>query len=90
MTRQRRTVLEALAAESDATTGRWTTVASLADALDADRSTVRSHLEALEACALARIESDERVRVTITGEELLALDLDDGAVVDPVPADDRN
>ncbi|MFC6953616.1 hypothetical protein [Halorubellus litoreus] len=84
----RRTVLEALAAETDAATPETTPLKSLAETLNADLSSVRTHIQALEACSLARIEGDEHVRVTVTGEELLALDTDDAIVVDPSLLDD--
>ena len=84
----RRTVLETLAAETDAATAETISLESLAETLDGDLSIVRNHLQALEACALARIGSDEQVRVTVTGEELLALDTDDAIVVDPSLVDD--
>lgn len=85
---ERRIVLETLAAETDAATAETTTHETLAETLDEDLSTVRGHLQALEACALARIEDDGHVRVTVTGEELLALDTDDAIVVDSSIVDD--
>jgi len=84
----RRTVLEMLAAETDAATAETTPIESFAETLDTDLSTVRTHLHALEACALARIENDKYVRVTVTGEELMALETDDAIVVDPSLVDD--
>jgi hypothetical protein len=68
----RRAVLERLAATSDAARRETTTIPALARALDA-----------LRACEFARVTDDGRVRVTITGEEFLALDTDETAVVDP-------
>jgi DNA-binding transcriptional ArsR family regulator len=79
----RTAVLEALAAASDAAQGETTTTAALAAALDVDEETVQSHLDALEACELARTYPDGRVRVTVTGEELLALEADELVIVDP-------
>jgi Mn-dependent DtxR family transcriptional regulator len=79
----RRTVLERLATASDAERRETTTPASLAAALGTDESTVTSHLNALAACELARMESDGRVRVTITGEEFLALPVEEVTIVDP-------
>lgn len=74
MPERRRAVFKALAATSDATTGETTTVGSLAAGLGEDRDLVESHLAALVACELARRHDDGRVRVTVTGEELLELD----------------
>lgn len=82
----RLTVLEQLAAESDARQRERTTVEAVAAALEADEATVEAHLAGLAACALARTAPDGRVRVTITGEELLDLDPDEAVIVD-VPTD---
>ncbi|MFB6111741.1 MAG: hypothetical protein ABEJ35_04300 [Halobacteriaceae archaeon] len=79
----RRTVLEQLAAISDATRGETTTVDRLATRLDADGETVEAHLHQLEACALAQVAADGSTRVTVTGEELLELPGDGIVVVDP-------
>jgi DNA-binding transcriptional ArsR family regulator len=83
----RRAVLARLAATSDADRRTTTTVAALTAALDADRRTVETHLAGLVDCDLACRGPGDRVRVTVTGEEFLALDLDDGglAVVEPTP-----
>lgn len=81
-------MLELLAAESDAARAETTTIEALADALDADEAAVEAHLQALEACELARIGDDGNVRVTITGEELLELDLDGSVIVDPTKPDE--
>lgn len=83
----RRAVLDRLAATSDADRRTTTTVAALAAALDADRRTVEAHLSGLADCDLVRRRPDGRVRVTVTGEELLALDLDadELVVVEPPP-----
>ena len=82
MTVTRRAVLERLAAASDAEQRVTTTRAALAAALGVDERTVESHIEGLAACELAHTYSDGRVRITITGEELLALDPDDLVIVD--------
>jgi len=78
----RRTVLEQLAAVSDATRAETTTIDALAATLDTEEHTVEAHLHGLEACDLARIEPDGTARVTITGEQLLALDTDEMVIVD--------
>lgn len=83
----RRSVLEQLAAASDATRQETTTIEALTATLDADAHAVESHLRGLEACELARIEPDGTVRVTITGEELLALDTDEMVIVDATTPD---
>jgi Mn-dependent DtxR family transcriptional regulator len=77
----RRAVLERLAATSDAEQ-RVTTMTALAAALGVDEQVVESHVERLAACELVRTYPDGRVRITITGEELLALDTDDLVIVD--------
>jgi DNA-binding transcriptional ArsR family regulator len=82
MSMTRRAVLEQLAAVSDAARRETTTIGALAGALDADERTVRSHIEGLEVCDLARIAPDGTVRVTITGEELLELDTEAVVIVD--------
>lgn len=85
----RQAVLERLAAASNADRGETTTIEMLASDLDTDRQTIEAHLEGLVACHLARFESAGRVRLTITGEELLALDTDDIVIVDPSTSPDR-
>lgn len=87
MSLTRRAVLAQLAAATDAERRETTTVETLASALDADTGAVERHLEGLAACELARVEPDGRVRATVTGEELLALDADELVIVDPTPAD---
>lgn len=78
----RRTVLEQLAAESDAGRGETTTIDALAAALAADEEHVEARLDSLTACELARTRPDGRVRVTVTGEEFLELDPDQGVIID--------
>jgi DNA-binding transcriptional ArsR family regulator len=78
----RRAVLEQLATTSDADQRETTTKAALATTLNTDERTIESHLDALEACELVRTYADGRVRITITGEELLALDTDELVIVD--------
>jgi len=78
----RRSVLEQLAAASDATRQETTTVKALAATLDADEHAVESRIEGLEACDLARVAPDGTARVTITGEELLELDTEEMVIVD--------
>ena len=83
MTVTRRAVLERLAASSDADRRETTTRAALAASLNADERRVDAHLDGLAACELVRTHPDGRVRITITGEELLDLDTDQMAIVDP-------
>ncbi|GGJ05829.1 hypothetical protein GCM10008995_14540 [Halobellus salinus] len=78
----RRSVLEQLAAATDATRRETTTFEALATTLDTDEPTVESHVDGLTACELAKPYPDGSVRITITGEELLALDTDELVVVD--------
>lgn len=78
----RRAVLERLATVSDADRQTTTTKAALAATLDADEGTIESHLDGLTACELVRTTPDGRVRITVTGEELLALDTDGAVIVD--------
>jgi len=77
----RRAVLKQLAAESGVKRPKTTTV-TLAAALNADEQAVASHIAGLAACELARIYPDGRVRITITGEELLKLGLDELVIVE--------
>jgi hypothetical protein len=79
----RRTVLECLAAGSDAESRDTTTVDALVAELDGDEQTVEAHVAALEACELAHMTPNGDARVTITGEELLALEPDELLVVAP-------
>ncbi len=78
----RRAVLEQLATESNADQRETTTTAALAAVLDTDEGTIESHLNGLAACELVRTYPDGRARITITGEELLALDTDELVIVD--------
>ncbi len=78
----RRDVLVQLAAESDATREEMTNMATLASALDAAEDAISEEIDGLVACELAIRDSDDRVRVTVTGEELLDLDTENGVVVD--------
>ncbi|MDZ7745855.1 MAG: hypothetical protein U5K28_04780 [Halobacteriales archaeon] len=78
----RRAVLEQLARASDAEQRETTTKPALAATLDTDEGTIESHLNGLAACELVRTYPDGRVRITITGEELLALDTDELVIVD--------
>ena len=82
---KRRTILEQLAAASDADRQETTPIDAMVSALDADKRTVEAHLNGLEACELARRTPDGEVRVTITGEELLELDADEAVIVDVAP-----
>lgn len=79
----RHEVLEELAAASDASRGELTTVAALTASVDADRSQVLEHVNALVACELACLGPADGVRITVTGEELLELDTDNGAIIAP-------
>ena len=78
----RRAVLEQLATASDAGQRETTTTAALAAMLETDEGTIESHLNGLAACELVRTYPNGRVRITITGEELLALDTDEMVIVD--------
>lgn len=78
----RRDVLEELERQSDASAGERTSVESLTDALSVDERTVRKHLDGLESCELADLDAGGQIRITVTGEELLALDLGETVVVD--------
>ena len=79
--------MERLDRQSDASTGDRTSIESLTAALAVDERTVRKQLDGLVSCELADIDADGRVRITVTGEELLALDLDEMIVVDPEATD---
>jgi len=78
----RRTVLERLAATSEAERGETTTAEALATGLEAPVDEIEEHLRRLTACELARTAPDGEVRVTVTGEELLELDTEGTVVVD--------
>lgn len=83
MSVSRWSVLEALAAETDPSGERTTTIDALATTLDTDELTVERHLAGLEACDLARQSVSGCVRVTITGEQLLDLDTGQMVILDP-------
>lgn len=85
MTVTRRDVLERLGTISDADSRETATVEELTATLDADEAVVRTHLEQLAACELARARPDGRVRITITGEELLELDPEEVIIVEAPP-----
>jgi Mn-dependent DtxR family transcriptional regulator len=78
----RRAVLEQLATASDADQRETTTKTELAAALEIDEEVIESHLNGLAVCELVRTYPDGRVRITITGEELLSLDTDELVIVD--------
>lgn len=80
MSLTRNDVLEELSVRTDWETERYTTVEALNAALDGNDGTVRAHLDALNDCDFAKID-DDRVRITRSGEEFLALDIDGPAVV---------
>jgi len=82
MSRSRRAVLKALAAESDAERRETTTIEALAASLEAPETAVRAELTGLTASELAKTTANGEVRVTITGEELLTLEADGVIVVD--------
>lgn len=79
----RRDVLECLATMSDAEARDTTTVGTLAAELDAGERTLEAHFDRLADCELARRGDDGRVRITITGEELLELESEEMIIVDP-------
>lgn len=79
----RRVVLEELAAVTDADRGETTTRRALVRRLDTDERTIDAHLDGLAACDLVRTYPDGRVRITITGDELLQLETDEFVIVQP-------
>jgi len=81
-------VLELLAATSAAQPRSTTSVEALAETLEADEQTVVNHVKSLETLELARTYPDSRIRVTITAEELLELDVEGQVVVDTLPPDE--
>lgn len=83
MNATRGAVLERLAAMSDAGAGRTTTVEALAATFGAEEEVVADHLERLRAGELARRRPNGPVRITVTGEELLALDPEVPVVLGP-------
>lgn len=89
MALSRRAVLEQLAKLSDARQEQTTTQEAVSTALGADTATVETHLQGLEDCELIRSDSNGRVRVTITGEELLELDIDEMAIIHSEPPEAR-
>jgi hypothetical protein len=76
-------VLRRLAAETDAERESTIPISTLAAACGVDEAAVRSPLDGLVDCDLARVSPDGRARVTITGEELLGLDAAGPVIVDP-------
>ncbi len=73
-------MLSVLAAESD-TEGATTTVDALVATVDATKSEVADHVDALVDCDLA-VRTDDGVRVSVTGEQLLAMDVDGQVILD--------
>lgn len=90
MSLSRRTVLKALAAESDAECRETTTVEALAASLEGPEAAVETELTGLADSELAQTTADGDVRVTITGEELLALETDGTVIVDTAPAESKS
>ncbi|MEF8894357.1 hypothetical protein [Halodesulfurarchaeum sp.] len=82
MSVNKQVVLEQLAAATDATQQETTTIQALAATLAVDEQTVESHIQWLVACDLARLTPENDVRVTISGEQFLELDVDDTVIVD--------
>jgi Mn-dependent DtxR family transcriptional regulator len=78
----RRDILEHVATVSDAQRRQTTSKAALTARLGVDRQTLESHIEALAACELVRAYPDGRIRITTTGEELLALETEDVVIID--------
>lgn len=69
-------VFETLAAATDPDGNGTVTAQDLAAALGADEEEVAAHLRDLVACELAVRESDDEFRVSVTGAELRALDVE--------------
>lgn len=82
MTVTRRAVLEELAAASGAEPPETTSVDALAAALEAEPSAIEARLDELVARELALRTPDGAPRVTLTGEQLLELDLTAGVIID--------
>jgi predicted transcriptional regulator len=78
----RHAVLDAVAAASDADTGETTSPGAIATTLGVPERVVSGHIQGLAACDLVRTYGDGRLRITVTGEELLALDTDEVVIVD--------
>ncbi|MFB6311835.1 MAG: hypothetical protein ABEH64_11730 [Salinirussus sp.] len=81
MTTSRRAVLRALDAATEADGDRTVSVECVAAAINADEAIVRRHLAGLAACHLAKVDDKGQARVTITGEELLALDVEGQVII---------
>ncbi|MFB6298242.1 MAG: hypothetical protein ABEH56_06955 [Salinirussus sp.] len=81
MTLTRTAVLEALTERTDSATGETVRLGAFVEGFDAPAATVRRHLDSLDDCDLATVGDDGMVRITTTGEEYLALDIDGPAVV---------
>jgi len=79
----RRDVLETLAAETDAVSHQTAGVSALEAELAAADREVLAHLRTLVACELAVREGADEFRISVTGEEFLALDPDGESIVDP-------
>lgn len=85
MTVTRRTVLTELAAASGVEPSEATVIGALAGALHAEPAAIETHLNGLVAYEFARREPDGAVRVTVTGEQLLELDLPLEAIIVDAP-----
>lgn len=83
----RRIVLEQLASLTDAERRETISIEALASTLDSHERPIEAHLGTLASCDLARFDGDARVRITSTGEEFLALDVDGMAIVDDTTTD---
>lgn len=78
----RHDILSAVASESEADGQETTTPAAIANSLQVTERVVGMHLDGLAACDLVRTYADGRLRITVTGQELLALDTDEVVIVD--------
>jgi Mn-dependent DtxR family transcriptional regulator len=81
MTEPRVAVLEQLGQVTDPSGDRTTTIETIADSMDLEEGIAQKHVQGLQRADLVTVTPDGGIRITITGEQFLELDVEDVVVV---------
>jgi hypothetical protein len=84
MTEPRVAVLEQLADQTDPDGDRTTTIETIATSLSLGEDIAEEHVDGLARADLATFTTDGEIRITITGEQFLELEVDDVVVVESI------
>jgi Mn-dependent DtxR family transcriptional regulator len=84
MTEPRVAVLEQFGEKTDPDGDRTTTIETIAASLGIEEDLVDEHVQGLVTANLVKLTTDGQLRITITGEQFLELDVDDVVVVESV------